>query len=84
MTKVIVTQKPDADEVPTEVLAQSIVAVSDGIKKLRAGRLNDRALILLIQHSATYKLPQVQVKSVLDAIEGLAATYLKKPAPAQR
>ena len=42
-------------ETTVEVIAASVKAISDGIKKLRSGPLNDKALVLLIQHSCPYK-----------------------------
>lgn len=41
------------NNVPTEVLADSIVAISQGMKKLLGTRLSDRALHLLIQDSCS-------------------------------
>lgn len=73
------------NDVPTEILADSIVAIAEGIRKLRAGRLNERALLLLIQHAApapssfrTKPVSQKDVRAVLDGIENLEAAYLKK------
>lgn len=84
MTKPIsVKQKPEA-EVPIEVLAESIVAMAAGIRKLRAGRLNDRALFLLIQHAAPsigkygQKLGVSDIKAVFAGIDALESEYLKK------
>lgn len=82
-----VTQQPDA-EVPTEVLADAIVTIAQGVKKLRAGRLNDDALCMLIAYATpavgkTYPKKQVgkrEVRAVLAGIEALERTYLKKPA----
>lgn len=74
-------------QVPIEVLADSIVQISQGIKKLRSGRLNDRALMLLIQHAAPNvsarsrlytPLSIKAIKAVFEGIESLEATYLKK------
>jgi hypothetical protein len=80
-----VTQPPPpAKEVPTEVLADAIVAISQGIQKLRSGRLNDPALYLLIQHAAPtvgFRKRRVgisEIKAVLRGIEALSATYLRK------
>lgn len=64
-------------EIPTEILAESIQAIADGMKKMRNGRLNDRAIIMLIQHS-TSGISQRQIKDVLNSIENLASTYLRK------
>ncbi|MGM4891223.1 hypothetical protein [Tardiphaga sp. 839_C3_N1_4] len=82
MKKVIVKQT-GPNEIPTEVMANAIVAISEGIKKLRSGRLNDKALYLLIQHAAPTgqnygKISQREIKSVLEGIDALSATYLKK------
>lgn len=89
MAKIEVKQKPE-NEVPTEVLASSIVEISNGIKKLRSGRLNDRALFLLIQDAAPNggggsrgygKVGIREIKAVLEGIENLEAAFLrKKPA----
>ncbi len=83
MKKVTVVQKPEA-EVPTEVLAQAIIDIAAGMKKLRSGRLNDRALILLIQ-SAVGSVPspvsQRDIRAVLDAIQSLEAIYIRKKQP---
>ena len=82
--------KQDAEKpVPVEVLAASIQALSEGIRKLRSGPLNDRCLYLLIQHAApsygSYPAKKVgiaDIKAVLEGIESLEATYLKKkPSP---
>lgn len=74
-----VTIKQDPDkEVRTEVLAQAIVDIADGMKTLRNGRLNDRALILLIQDNSKSKLSRADISAVLDSIEGLEAAYVRK------
>lgn len=86
--KVILKQPaPPAEEIPVEVLAAEILSISEGIKKLRAGRLNERALLLLIQHAApTVKqhgrfsgspITAKQVKAVLTGLESLEREYLK-------
>lgn len=46
--KVAVVQKP-GEEVTSEILASAIVDISKSVKALRAGRLRDRALFLLIK-----------------------------------
>lgn len=87
-TVVRIKQTADA-EVPIEVLADAIVAMSQGIKKLRAGKLNDRALFLLIQNASPtvgqgYRakpLSIAAIKAVFEGIESLERAYTKKPAP---
>ena len=86
MSKSPPTIKP-SDEVPTEILADSIVAIADGVRRLRAGRLNDKALYLLIQNAAPMRkggrgraparLATKDIRAVLDGIESLSSTYLK-------
>lgn len=85
-TKKAVTIKNDGETpIPTEVIAESIVAISQGIKKLRSGRLNDRCLFLLIQHAAPsmagYPPKRVgmnDVKAVIEGIEALEKTFIRK------
>lgn len=74
-------------EVPTEVLAESIVAISDGVKRLRSGKLKESALLLLIQHAAPspkrgrYRtgqpIPIRTIKAVLEGMESLKTQFVK-------
>lgn len=80
MAKVAIKQpEPPADEVPTDVIASALVEIASGIKKLRSGALNERALLLLIQHAIPQSdRPSVkQIKAVLDGAESLKTSYLK-------
>lgn len=82
MKKVKVIQD-EAKPIATEVIADAIVAISDGIKKLRSGRLNDKALFLLIQTASParnnyQKVGIYEVRAVLEGIESLESTFLKK------
>lgn len=80
--KVKIVQQPGAEPVPAEIIAQSVKDIAEALRKLRDGRLNDRALVLLIQHAAPSSGPHSvsgrQVRTVLDAIENLERTYLRK------
>ena len=71
-----VTVKNDS-ETPAaiEVIAQSVIDVSEAMKKIRSGKLTDRALILLIQD--TCGVNQSDIKRVLDACEVLGHRYTK-------
>lgn len=83
--KVKVTQS-DKEPVPTEVLASAIVSMAQGVRALRRGRLNDRALFMLIADAA----PLIKghrphrpvgirdVKAVLEGIDALEKTFLRK------
>jgi hypothetical protein len=87
LAKIAVKQNPEK-EVPTEVMAESIVSLAAGIRKLRTGRLNDRALFLLIQDAAptvgrnNTKLSMRDIKAVFDGIDSLEGAFLRKrPGP---
>lgn len=88
MRKTIVTVRQDEHKpVPVEVLAQSIKDISAGIRKLREGPLNEKALLLLIQHATPSKgysgrIGIGEIKNVLDGMESLERTYLKPKAKA--
>lgn len=72
--KVIV--KHDAEKpVEVEVLAQAIVDIAAAGKRLAASRLNRKAVIVLLAHDTG--LGQGTVRTVLEGIESLQATYLK-------
>lgn len=60
-----------------EVLAKSVKDIADGVRALRSGRLNDRALILLIQNAAPAKLSAKTVRAVLEGMASLEKEYLK-------
>lgn len=84
MTKQVVLKQDAEKIVPTEVLASSIEAIAAGVAKLRAGRLNDKALVLLIQHAAPSvgrypprNITAKEVRAVMEGIESLEKTYLK-------
>lgn len=77
--RVVVTQKPDK-EVTVEVLAASIRAIDDGMKQLRAGRLNDRALVILVAHTPACRAEGVgtpAIRAVIDGLNQLAKEYLR-------
>lgn len=88
----IVVKQDSLKPVPAEVLADSIVEISRGIKKLISGPLTEAALLLLIQNAAPgipnrgrygrKAVSQEQIKAVLAGIESLEAVYLK-PKPAK-
>jgi len=88
MKKQTVTVKQDEKEpMPTEILAESIKSISDGIKRLRSGRMNDRCLVILIHDAcdavgiryAKKKPSAKEIKAVLNAMESLESQFLKKP-----
>lgn len=76
MSGVIVKQKENVPEVPTEVIAQSIVEIAEGIRKIRQTRLNDKALFLLINKASGVGIKEIE--TVLTTIGNLEYLYLKK------
>jgi hypothetical protein len=64
-------------EVSVEVLASAIVNIADGMKKLRGGRLSDRALFLLIQDACPGTIGLDKIRMVLDAIGDLSKRYVR-------
>lgn len=69
-----------AEAVPTEVLATSIRDIAEGVRKLRHGSLNDRALFLLIQSAAPSNVTIRDIKSVFDGIDGLERAFIRRRA----
>lgn len=61
---------------PTEVIAESILEISKGMKQIRAGRLSEKALTVLLCHSTGFGAGTV--RTVLQALEDLEAQYIKK------
>lgn len=68
-----------------EIMEKSIISISEGIKKLRSTRLNDKALFMLIVHAApsygTYpkiKICVRDVQAVIEGIESLESKFIKK------
>lgn len=84
MKKVIIKQEPEK-EVPTEVLAASIVAIAKSLKDLRSTRLNDKALHLLIHHAvpSSSRPSMREIQNVIYGISVLETTYLKQPPKAK-
>lgn len=73
--KTAVKQTPEK-EVPAEVLATSIVTIADGMRKLRASRLTERALVALLQDATG--LSQRNIKTVLVGLDDLERMYVKR------
>lgn len=71
-TKVVVPETPDRT---AEIIAEDIARIAEGVQKIRAGRLNDRALVTLL--AASTGLGHGTLKLVLDALETLDKTFLK-------
>lgn len=75
MPQPMVKQPVEGEEIPTEILATSIVAIAAGMKKIREGRLNSKALVLLIHDASGVGKPDI--RNVLDTLEKLEALYCR-------
>lgn len=73
-TKVKVVQEKNKP-VPTEVIAASIKDIADGVKKMRAGRLNDTAIVYLVHRASGVAMNDV--RKVINGMESLEREYLK-------
>lgn len=87
MGKKTTVRQTEGKEVPTEVLATSIKALADGMRKLRNGRLSDRAIFLLVQDASpnvggkygSAKLSMKDIRAVFSGLDNLEAAFLRKP-----
>ena len=93
MTTEVVVKQNEEKPVPVEVLAEAILSISEGVKKLRAGPLNERALLLLIQNAAPamksgryHRTPVTtkMVNAVLQGMDALEREYLKPKKEAKK
>lgn len=70
------------EEIPTEILAQSIVDLAAGIRKIMSGRLTEKALLLLIQNACPGEVAMKDIKAVFAGLDELEKLYIKpKRAP---
>ena len=60
-----------------EIIAQNIETLASGVRKILDGRLNKRAIVLLLA-SASGGMNREVVARVLEAIADLDKTFLKK------
>jgi hypothetical protein len=74
--------EPDASDVRSVLLAESIEAVSDAMKRLTKSGLNRRAIIVLTQDAIATSgrrrsMSLAEIETVLDAIETLKSRYCR-------
>ena len=67
-------KKSDPPE-STEILADSIVRISEALTKLEASGVNHKAIVILIQ--AATKLSRRDIEAVLDVQKRLAGWYCR-------
>lgn len=84
-----IAQVVDDVGITTAVMASEIQSIGKAVRRLRAGKINEDALVLLIQHAAPtvrrpgsgYGKAAVTIKAiraVLDGMENLEKAWLKK------
>ena len=73
--KIKVVQKENAEPIPTEIIAQSIKEIAEGMKALKSSRLTKRAVLVLVRDSCNESLATIE--RVLNSLEDLERTYLK-------
>lgn len=67
-------------KVATEVITESILEISRGVKVLRDGRLNEEAIVTLL-HRACPGLSRSAIEVVLRGLYNLECIYLKPTKP---
>ena len=86
MEKKVVVKRDAENPEPVEIIAKSIIELSQGVKKILSGRLNREALLVLI-YAACPKSPssfhgkaitKKQVGQVLDTLKELEEIYIKE------
>lgn len=77
--KNIKIKKNEDNPESVELLAQSIIQVSEGFKKVIDSPLSQRALIVLLQDAiGAQNISRSQIKLVIEALPRLKAWYIKK------
>lgn len=61
--------------VSTKVLAESIVAISEGMKRIQSGGLNDRAIEVLL-HAST-GVSYSDIRTVIKGLAALSVNYVR-------
>ena len=70
-----VTIKQPEEEIALEILAEHIIKIGQAAAVLRSSRLKERTILLLLQDIT--KLPQRDIKKVLDAQQVLENVFVK-------
>lgn len=81
MPKVKILQD-DKKPIATEIIAANIQAIAQGMRNLRRGSLNERALVVLLYEAIPKggKVAHREIRAVLNAMDDLERLYVKKKA----
>lgn len=77
------TNKTEQQEIPgmaAEEIAVHVAEISSAMKKLKTGRLNDKAISILMWHACGRSISMNHIDRVLRELELLEKTYLKPKA----
>ena len=75
-TKKQITVKKDIENPePTELIAKSIIQLSDAIEKFQKGPLKERTILVLLNDMTN--VPMGTIQKILKAIPSLKKDYLK-------
>lgn len=72
---VVLKQKNPDEPIPAEIIADSIVEIAAGMRKLQTTRLTRRAIVTLIH--AQSKVSHTNIEIVLNSLELLEHTWLR-------
>ena len=72
----LIVKQNEEQPVPTEILADAIVDISRGVKRLTASGLNRKAIEVLIRDSCGVSL--TDIRKVIDSLGTLADKYTTK------
>lgn len=68
----------DGEAVSTEILADSIVKISEAAQRLMNSGLNLRAITILLHDSINPRIDRRDIQKVLLALPALSANYVQK------
>lgn len=72
-------KKNEENPESVEILAESIINISNGFNKLLSSGLSERAYLVLLQdYIGNTRISKAQIKLVLDALPRLRGWYVKK------
>ena len=72
--KIVKSEEPES----TEILADSIVRISDGFRELQASGLNRRGLVTLLHDSCRGNVSKKQITTVLENLPRLKGYYVRQ------
>jgi AAA+ superfamily predicted ATPase len=71
--KTIVKQQDGSTPIPAEVIAQALIDISEGMKKLSNGGLKRKAIVALVHDQS--KISKRDIEIVLNNLESLRADW---------